>query len=76
MIWSTGGSVTDSILRYRDIGHVINTLSCDTSFVVSSLRVVCTVVVRVFLSLLNVKSSETPYSVAFPYTGETTTCTF
>ena len=30
MIWSTGGSVTDSILRYRDIGHVINTLSCDT----------------------------------------------
>ena len=34
MVWSTGGSVTDSILRYRDIGHVIYTLSCDTSFVV------------------------------------------
>ena len=48
MIWSTGGSVTDSILRYRGIGHVINTLSCDRSFAVSSLRVVCTVVVRVF----------------------------
>ena len=41
-------SVTDSILRYRDIGHLINTLSCYPSFAVSSLRVVCTVVVRVF----------------------------
>ena len=61
--------VTDSILRYREIGHVVNALSCDTSFAVSSLRVCMYSRSACVLRLLNLKSSETPYSVAFPYIG-------
>ena len=40
MIWSTGGSVTDSMALHLTWGHVSNTLyeSCDLSFVVLSFK--------------------------------------
>ena len=55
MIWSTGGSVTDSIWRYRDIGHVINTPCYHVffrSFAVLSFELYVQSIVRV-LRLLN-----------------------
>lgn len=55
MIWSTGGSVTDSIWRYCDIGHVINTPCYHVffrSFAVLSFELYVQSIVRV-LRLLN-----------------------